>query len=667
MTSAANTIVGLLRSEALRNPDAVAILAPGRSRLTYGALGQRIDGAIDALAAAGFGRGHRVALALPNGPEMAVALLAVMGCAECAPLNPTLDEASYLTTLRSLRVEALIAPEGLDTPAVLAARALTLPIIRLAFKVSDAAGTFTLTTDSLRPAVVVAPPEPGEVALVLQTSGTTARPKIVPFTHRNLAASALARVHLVRHTSSDRCLCVAPLFSGMAIRRCLFPMIVTGGSVVCPPLFDANLFFTWLDAFEPTFYVAVPAIHRAVLDEVDRGGGARRSTLRFIGSESVTLPVAVENGLEKVFGVPVVQGYGLTETGLIAQTPLEPDHRRAGSVGKPIDGEIAILEDERPRISTGQVGEIVVRSAAVFDGYEGDLDANRESFRDGWFRTGDLGFLDQDGYLFLVGRIKELINRGGTKVSPTAVDAALLGHPAVGDVATFPVAHPTLGEDVVSAVVLRERAQATPQELRDFAFEHLPDFSVPSRVVTVAELPRTSRGKLKRGELAKVLESQLRVAFCPPRDGNEEQVALYFAEVLGRDRVGAFDDFFELGGDSLRGQQLVTRVNLDLGTDLRAVTLFRRPTVAEFAAELALAGGRSQTFLAAVPLVGHPRQVSTLLHKSTSKSPSPRSNDRPSANTPVTSSTQSTIACRIWRGITRATVGFYSRRRRRLS
>ena len=203
--------------------------------------------------------------------------------------------------------------------------------------------------------------------------------------------------------------------------------------------------------------------------------------------------------------------------------------------------------------------------------------------------------------------MKELINRGGTKVSPTAVDAALLGHPAVHDVGTFPVPHPTLGQDVVTAVVLHECAQATPQELRDFAFAHLPDFAVPSRLVLVGNLPRTHRGKLKRDELSEVFSTQLQIAFTPPRDRNEERVARSFAEVLKCDNVGAFDHFFQLGGDSLHGARLVARVNSDLGTDIGVACLFRRPTVAEFAAELASAGN-AQPLSAPPPIEAWPRR-----------------------------------------------------------
>ena len=586
MTPIAKTIVALIRGQSHRTPDALAILAPGRTPLTFRALARQIDVAIEALAAAGFGRGNRVALALPDGPEMAVALLAVTGGATCVPLNPGLDEASYRIAVQTLRIDALIVPGGEDTPAARAANSLTLPIIRLAFSAADPAGTFTLFANSSRVAVPAGTPALEDVALVLQTSGTTARPKAVPVTHRLLAEPALARARKLRLTSADRCLCVAPLFTGSGMRRCLFPVLVVGGSVVCTPGLIGNSFVDWLDEFEPTFYTGAPAVHRAVLDELERRGATPRSTLRFILTGAAALPAIVESRLDGTLGVPVLQGYGMTEAGTIAQNPLPPGLRRAGSVGLPADNEFAILDGAGAFLPPDEVGEIVVRGPEVFGGYEDNPDANLQAFFEGWFRTGDLGYVDRDGYLFIVGRVKELINRGGFKVSPSTVDAAVMRHPEVVDAATFAVPHVTLGEDVITAAVVREPARVTVQELRDFAFEHLAAFMIPSQIVLVPELPRTSAGKLKRAELAETLRNRLRAEFSPPRDLHEALVAGFFAEVLGLDIVGAFDNFFELGGDSLRGAQVVIRVNSALGSDLDVASLFKRPTVAEFAAEL---------------------------------------------------------------------------------
>jgi hypothetical protein len=228
----------------------------------------------------------------------------------------------------------------------------------------------------------------------------------------------------------------------------------------------------------------------------------------------------------------------------------------------------------------------VIRGGETFEGYEDDPEANRTAFHHGWFRTGDLGYFDQDNYLYLVGRVKEMINRGGTKVSPAAVDQVLLQHPQVSEAATFPVPHPTLTEDVLAAVVPRAPGAVAEQELRDFALQRLAASMVPSRIVFVSELPKTPLGKVRRNELAERFGGERRREFLAPRDAREELVAGLYAELLGCDRVGALDNFFDLGGDSLRGARLVMRANLAFGCNLPVESLFRRPTVAEFAAEL---------------------------------------------------------------------------------
>jgi aryl carrier-like protein len=264
--------------------------------------------------------------------------------------------------------------------------------------------------------------------------------------------------------------------------------------------------------------------------------------------------------------------------------------RRAGSIGLPFTNEFAIVGADDTWVAAGEVGEILVRGPEVFRGYEGDAASARDDFFQGWFRTGDLGHVDRDGYLYIVGREKELVNRGGFKVSPSAVDAALMRHPEVVDAGTFAVPHATLGEDVATAVVLRASASVSAQALRDFAFLHLPAFMVPSQVVTVSALGRTPAGKLDRTALALAVGLRLHAGFTPPRDPTEALVAGVFADVLGVAAIGAFDNFFELGGDSLRGARVVVRVNALRGTDVDVVSLFQRPTVAEFAAVLARAG-----------------------------------------------------------------------------
>lgn len=579
---------GLIALYAARHPDAPAILAPGRATMTFGALEQVIASAIGRLAALGIGRGKRVALVLPDGPEMAVALYAVTEAATCAPLAPATDERTCLELFRRMRIDAIIVPRDRDVPGCRAAAQLGLQIISLSARRGAPAGAFDLATPDARGSVAVSAPLGEDLALILHTSGTTATPKIVPNTHANLVSGALSRAQLLQLSATDRGLCISALTTAAGIRRSLFPVLAAGGSVVCAPGFDIITFFDLLDEFRPTFYAAGPTVHRAILDEALRRGAVRH-TLRFILCGTGALTTELQLRLERAFGVPAIHAYGMTETSTIAQNPLPPGERRAGSVGTPAACEVGILGDQGEMLPPGQAGEIVVRGPTVFDGYENDEEANRSAFHQGWFRTGDIGHVDADGYLFVAGRLKEVINRGGAKVLPQEVDAVLMAQSGVADAACFGVPHATLGEDVVAAVVLRDDAAVSAQQLRDAAFDLMPAYKVPSRIVLLTRIPRDMQGKVRRAELSDVLLHAMRTEFTAPEDPLQQLVAAGFQEVLGVDRVGAQDNFFALGGDSLRGMQLLARLNAGLGIDLHAIELFRRPTVAEFATRLATA------------------------------------------------------------------------------
>jgi acyl-CoA synthetase (AMP-forming)/AMP-acid ligase II len=603
--AAAVSPAGLVALQAERRPDSPALLAPGRVAMSFGALAELIDATTGRLAALGVGRGHRVALVLPDGPEMAAALYAVTEAATCAPLDPAIDDCDCRALLERMRLDAMIVADDDDLAARRAAAALGVQIIVLLPRGGAPAGAFDLTTADPRPAVAREPPHGDDVALVLHTSGTTGVPKIVPATYANLVSGALSRMELLQLTALDRGLCISALTTAAGIRRSLFPVLTAGGSVVCTPGFDPAMFFHLLDEFEPSFYAAGPTVHRAVLDEALRRGVASHS-LRFILCGTGALTADVQHGLERAFGVPAIHAYGMTETSTIAQNPLPPAERRAGSVGKPAACEVAILGDDGALLLAGHTGEIVVRGPTVFAGYENDDEANRRAFHKGWFRTGDLGHVDADGYLFVAGRLKEIINRGGAKVLPQEVDAVLMAQAGVADAACFGVSHRTLGEDVVAVVVLRTDATVNGQQLRDAVLERLPAYKVPSRIVPVNSIPRDAQGKLRRGELADVLAEAMRTEFAPPHGRLQVLVAASFREVLGIERIGAHDNFFALGGDSLRGTQAVLRMNIALGLDLDAIELFRRPTVAEFATRLEAAAGATPS--GPPPLTPRPRR-----------------------------------------------------------
>ena len=584
--SGACTLLELIEAGARQRGSSPALLAPDRPPLGYDALLQQIERVGASLAAMGVGRGQRVALALPNGPEMAVALLSAMSWASCAPLNPASDETTCRALLKKIRAAALVIADGAEPPAARAAAALGVPIVRLAFDRREPAGTFSLSSEGSAAAVAMERPRLDDVMLLLPTSGTTARPKIVPLTHRIQVGAFIHRARLVQLTSADRCLCVVPLFTASGIKRNLGPTLAAGASVVCTPGFDARHFFAWIEAFQPTLYTAPPAVHRAVLEVCEQDGAPRRHSLRLVLAGSAALSTSLQSRLENVLGVPVLQGYGSSEGGGIAHERLPPAIRKPGSVGMSAGCEVKVLGEAGEFLPAGQAGEIVIRGGECFTGYEDDPEANRLAFHDGWFRTGDLGYLDQDDFVFLIGRVKEVINRGGQKVSPVAVDHVLMQHPQVSEAATFGVPHQTLGEDVLAAVVTRAPGSVGEQELRDFVLQRLAGFMVPSRIVFAPGLPKTALGKVRRGELAELFGGDRREKFLAPRDAQEELVAGLYSQLLGCARVGALDNFFDLGGDSLRGAQLVDRANLAFGCNLPVESLFRRPTVAEFAAEL---------------------------------------------------------------------------------
>ena len=492
--------------------DAEAIGAPGRDWLTYGGLRNLTEKTLADLNAAGVGRGDRVAIVLPNGPEMAAAFVTMACGAVTAPLNPAYREEEYDFYLGDLNAKALVVAADDDGPAVAAAHKRGVAIVRLSGDDSRPAGWFTLQAEAAGPAAHAGFAEADEVALVLHTSGTTSRPKIVPLLQRNVCASARHIGATLALTPADRCLNIMPLFHIHGLIAAVLSSLAAGGSVWCSPGFNALQFFGWLDEVRPSWYTAVPTMHQAILARAARNREiVARAELRFIRSSSASLPPQVMTALEETFGAPVLESYGMTEAShQMASNPLPPRPRKPGSVGIEAGPLVRIAgESENEILGSGSTGEVVISGPNVTPGYEANPDANAKSFfeADGkrWFRTGDQGLFDSEGYLRITGRLKEIINRGGEKVSPLEVDEVLMDHPAVQQVVTFAVPHAKLGEEVAAAVVLRDGQQASEQDLRGFAAGRLADFKVPRKVVILEEIPKGATGKLQRIGLAEKL------------------------------------------------------------------------------------------------------------------------------------------------------------------
>ncbi len=342
---------------------------------------------------------------------------------------------------------------------------------------------------------------------MLHTSGTTSRPKIVPLTHTNVTASAYHIGETLALKPDDVCLNIMPLFHIHGLIAATLSSIAAGASVVCTPGFNALKFFAWMEEANPTWYTAVPTMHQAILTRAERNREIiTNGRLRLIRSSSSSLPPQVMEALEATFHVPVIESYGMTEAShQMASNPLPPHPRFSGCVGIAAGPDVAIMDEDGALLAAGALGEIVIRGRNVTQGYEANPDANAKAFTNGWFRTGDQGVIDADGYLRLTGRLKELINRGGEKISPLEVDTVIMDHPAVAQVVTFAVPHDKLGEDVAAAVVLHEGAACDERELRFFVSARVADFKVPRKIVFLTEIPKGATGKLQRIGLAEKL------------------------------------------------------------------------------------------------------------------------------------------------------------------
>ena len=492
---------------ALQTPTSTAMTSPNGVPLSYGSLNELIGQTTTQLNAMGIGRGDRVGIVLPNCPEMATAFVAVASACTAAPLNMAYRADEFEFYLNDLNAKALIVAAGSETPARSVAAKLGIAVIELKALPERGAGHYALVSSQTGKATSSGPAQPDEVALILHTSGTTSRPKIVPLSHRNVCASARNISATLQLTSADRELHVMPLFHihGL-IAGVLAPMAV-GSQIFCTPGFNALKFFSWMKECKPTWYTAVPTMHQTILA---RAAGnmevIEANPLRFIRSSSSSMPPQVIAELERVFKAPLIESYGMTEAAhQMASSPLPPAKRIPGSVGIAAGPEVAIMDLAGTLLVPGEIGEIVIRGENVTLGYENNEKANAEGFTNGWFRTGDQGTMTAEGYLTLTGRLKEIINRGGEKISPREVDEVLMDHPAVAQVVTFGMPHDKLGEEVAAAVVLREGIAATEQEIRAFVATKLADFKVPKKILIMDEIPKGATGKLQRIGLAQKL------------------------------------------------------------------------------------------------------------------------------------------------------------------
>jgi acyl-CoA synthetase (AMP-forming)/AMP-acid ligase II len=478
-----------------------AIIVPELGlRVTYESLRHQAWEMARALAGAGIGRRDRVAIALPNGLPMVVSFFAACIAGAAAPLNPAYRHDEFSFYLGDTDAKVLICPDHGGEEASRAAMDCGIPVLTA---VTDAHGAVHLQGPCDKGHVM--PPAKKDVALVLHTSGSTGRPKRVPLRHINLLISAHNIAHTYVLSPEDVSLCVMPLFHVHGLVASLLATLLSGGTVVVPKKFDAHSFWRLVKEYRVTWYSGVPTIHQLLLARAaSHGRPEGAENLRFVRSCSTSLAPEVMHKMEEVFGVPLLEAYGMTEAAhQMTSNPLPPRVHKPGSVGVPAGPQMSIVDAHGHHLRAEHRGEVVVRGPNVFAGYENDEGANSAAFVDGWFRTGDEGFLDQDGYLHLTGRLKEQINRAGEKISPHEIDRVLLKHPAVSQAVTFGFAHPKLNEEVAAAVVLKE--PCSESSLLKFCGERLAEFKCPKKLYFVESIPQTATGKIRRSAVAAAL------------------------------------------------------------------------------------------------------------------------------------------------------------------
>ncbi len=497
-----NNILDLFAGE----PHAAALVAPGQPSLSYSQLQENILGLVSQLQSFGLGNGDRISIAMPNGPAMVITFLAAALTGTAAPLNPKYKTEEFAFYYEDTQAKALIALPNTVEMAIAAAPAdLTLITAQ-----SNPDGTLqvelTRAGNHLGEVAIAASPGPDDIAMILHTSGTTNRPKRVPLRHRNLIASAQNIIGAYHLNPTDTTLCLMPLFHIHGLVGCLLSTLASGGTLVCPNGFNALEFWKWVETYRPTWYSAAPTMHQMILARASRNAAiVQAHPFRFIRSSSAPLPPVVIEQLEATLNAPVIESYSMTEAAhLMATNPLPPALRKPGTVGYGFGVEVGIMDDQGNLLPSETLGEVVIKGANVIDGYENNPEANATAFVKGWFRTGDQGKLDAEGYLKLTGRLKELINRGGEKISPLEIDDVLLRHPAVAEALAFAVPHTSLGEDIHAAVVLKE--EVSEKDLKNHCAMSLADFKVPHRIYVLDELPRGATGKLQRLNMAKLLK-----------------------------------------------------------------------------------------------------------------------------------------------------------------
>jgi len=484
-----------------QNDDLIFLTSEKNEKLSYGEFKIFNEKISRQLAATNVKNSDRAAIVLPNGPLMASSFLSISSYMSAAPLNPSYKQEEFEFYLDDLKPKFLLVEPNSKSLAVIAAKNLNIPVFEMRISDNQPLGTFELfdkETDFKNP-------NDYDEALVLHTSGTTSRPKIVPLSNLNIFTSAVNISKSLKLTADDHCLNIMPLFHIHGLIAVLSASAKVGASVCASNGFNALKFLDLAETQNITWYSGVPTMHQAILLRAQKNSDkAKKLNLRFIRSSSASLPPAIFEQLNDIFQTPVIEAYGMTEaTHQMTSNPLPPAIQKPGLVGMPAGPEICIMNDKNEKLSQGEIGEICIKGDNVTNGYENNPEANKQSFVNDWFRTGDEGFFDEDGYLKISGRLKEIINKGGEKISPLEVDNILMDFPPIDQALCFGYKDKMLGEDIAVAIKLKENKSCTEDDIKSYANEKLAKFKIPKKIFIVEDIPKGATGKLQRIGLAK--------------------------------------------------------------------------------------------------------------------------------------------------------------------
>ena len=484
-----------------QNDDLIFLTSEKNEKLSYGEFKIFNEKISRQLAATNIINSDRAAIVLPNGPLMASSFLSISSYMSAAPLNPLYKQEEFEFYLDDLKPKFLLVEPNSKSLAVIAAKNLNIPVFEMKISDNQPLGTFELFDKETN----YKNPNDYDEALVLHTSGTTSRPKIVPLSNLNIFTSAVNISKSLKLTADDHCLNIMPLFHIHGLIAVLSASAKVGASVCASNGFNALKFLDLAETQNITWYSGVPTMHQAILLRAQKNSDkAKKLNLRFIRSSSASLPPAIFEQLNDIFQTPVIEAYGMTEaTHQMTSNPLPPAIQKPGLVGMPAGPEICIMNDKNEKLPQGEIGEICIKGDNVTNGYENNPEANKQSFVNDWFRTGDEGFFDEDGYLKISGRLKEIINKGGEKISPLEVDNILMDFPPIDQALCFGYKDKMLGEDIAVAIKLKENKSCTEDDIKSYANEKLAKFKIPKKIYIVEDIPKGATGKLQRIGLAK--------------------------------------------------------------------------------------------------------------------------------------------------------------------